>query len=80
MCTLSCMRANFSYDILGLTNLKSLQISCSKVTDFGITYLKDFHISSGILNFCPVTTGYLEFDKLFNFLHVVMCWVQEPDC
>lgn len=24
----------------GLTNLKCLQISCSKVTDFGITYLK----------------------------------------
>ncbi|KAL6227753.1 hypothetical protein ACLB2K_001710 [Fragaria x ananassa] len=25
----------------GLTNLKCLQISCSKVTDSGITYLKE---------------------------------------
>jgi hypothetical protein len=34
-------RVNYSlYKISGLVNLKGLQISCSKVTDVGIIFLK----------------------------------------
>ncbi|KAI3512221.1 hypothetical protein L1887_19511, partial [Cichorium endivia] len=44
-----------------LTNLKELQISCSKVTDRGVTFLKGLH-KLALLNMerCPITAACLD--------------------
>ncbi|KAH7547434.1 hypothetical protein FEM48_Zijuj01G0309600 [Ziziphus jujuba var. spinosa] len=70
--------------LAGLTNLKGLQISCCKVTDNGISYLKGLHKLS-LLNLegCPVTAACL--DSLsalaaLRYLNLSRCCLSDSGC